>query len=215
MEEIKIIEKPDWVSWDDIHELLLQAHNINKKKGIVTNYSLLPGEKIKEIVGVDGKCWIAMDGNKLVGTTSVGFFIGRDWWNKGEKVAHSCFTGIRRQYQGIGLNDQLGAKMAEYVRSVGVNMIQGDTAENNHTMRKIIELKGYKTVDLYASSSPHYAVRFVKWYCECPFSDQYINRRYKISEKLTKWRYKPGRIERSVFRTFFCRAASVLIRWFM
>ena len=30
MEEIKIVEKPDWISWDDIHELLLQAH---KRKG--------------------------------------------------------------------------------------------------------------------------------------------------------------------------------------
>ena len=33
--DIKIMQKPDWVSWDDIHELLLEAHKKNIKNGIV------------------------------------------------------------------------------------------------------------------------------------------------------------------------------------
>lgn len=74
MEEIKIVEKPDWVSWDDIHELLLQAHKKNYEKGIILGYTQMPGSKIKEKLGDEGQCWVAMDGDKIVGTTSVTYF---------------------------------------------------------------------------------------------------------------------------------------------
>ena len=34
MEEIKVMLKPEWVSWDDIHELLLAAHKKNIEKDL-------------------------------------------------------------------------------------------------------------------------------------------------------------------------------------
>ena len=215
MDDIIIIEKPNHITWDNIHELLLQAHKRNIKKGIISLYAQLPGEEIEKRLGKDGRCWVAMDKDKIIGTTAVSFFIGQNWWNRNKKVAHSCFTGILQQYQGIGLVEQLDAKLIEYVRSLGVEMIQGDTAEGNRAMRKLAELGGYKTVDYFAPKSHHYSIHFVKWYGNCPFSDKYINRRYKVSRYLTRLQYKPGKEERNWLLSKICNIArrGLEIRW--
>ena len=214
MEDIKIIEKPDTISWEDIHELLMEANKNNFKKGIVLRYAKMPGKEIEKTLGKAGRCWVAMDGDKTVGTTSVTFFTGKDWWNKGKIVAHGCFTGILRQYQGIGILEELNKKKYEYSISSGAEMTQGDTDENNKIMRKILKRDGYKTVAFFSSKSNHYSVRIVKWFGECPFTDKYINRRCKISEKLTKWQYKPGKVERSKIVSLMCRAANKIVKIF-
>ena len=212
MDEIKIIEQPDWISWDDIHNLLLEAHKKNIEKGYKSSFALMPGYKIKEKLGEEGRCWVALDGDKLVGTNAVYFYVGRYWWNKGKTVAHSCLTGILQKYQGIGILGKMDAMLVAYVRECGIEMIEGDTAESNQTMLKLVKSGGYKVVGVLAPKSPHYSVRFVKWFGECPFTDKYINRRCKISEKLTKWQYKPGRKERSKIVSLFCKIINKLTK---
>lgn len=212
MEEIKIVEKPDWISWDDIHELLLQAHKRNIEKGIVLKYAQMPGDWIREKLGDEGCCWVALDGDKPVGTTSVTYFQGKSWWNKGKKVAHGCFTGILREYQGIGLMEELNAKKYEHEKAHGADMNEGDTAETNKTVLKVFGKEGYKVVAYFApKNSDHYSVRIVKWLNGCPFSDDYIDRRCKWSKRLTKWQYKPGKIVRSRIFSFICRKVSRLL----
>lgn len=213
MEDIKIVQKPDWVSWDDIHELLLKAHKRNIEKGMVLRYAQMPGDKIKEKLGDEGCCWVALDGDKLVGTTSVTYFQGKSWWNKGKKVAHGCFTGILREYQGIGLMEELNAKKYEHIRSKGVDMTEGDTAETNKTVLKVFGKDGYKIVSYYAPNPNHFSVRIVKWLNGCPYSDQYIDRRFKIAKMLTHWQYKQGKVERSSIVTLLCKALNKLLRY--
>lgn len=211
MEEIKIIEKPDWISWDDIHELLLEAHKKNFEKGIVTRYALMPGEEIKKKLGEEGMCWVALCGNKLVGTDAVRFYKGNSWWNKDKKVAHGCFTGILKDYQGIGIMDEFNQLFREYIRKMGADMSEGDTAEGNRAMRKIMEKGGSKPVSFIAPQSNHYSVRYVKWLNGCPFSDQHIERYFKIARFLTKLQYKPGRIKRNVALSYLCNKIKVIL----
>jgi hypothetical protein len=207
MEDIKVMPKPDWVSFDDIHELLAAAHKRNYEKGIVLAYSQMTGEQIKEKLGDEGQCWVAMDGDKLVGTTSVTFFQGKKWWDRGKKVAHGCFTGILSQYQGLGIMEELNQKKYEYIIQHSVDMTEGDTAETNKTVLKVFGKEGFKVVGFFApQNSYHYSVRLVKWLNGCPYSDEYINRRCKWSERLTKWQYKPGKIERSKITSFLCKS---------
>lgn len=51
---IEIVEKPEWVSWDDIHDVVWKAHENNRKKGVIMSYPSLPGEKNK---GKSRKGW--------------------------------------------------------------------------------------------------------------------------------------------------------------
>ena len=55
---IQIMEKPDWVSWDEIHEVLWRAHEKNREKGIIMAYPSLSGEEIKNKIGNKGKILI-------------------------------------------------------------------------------------------------------------------------------------------------------------
>lgn len=212
MEKIRIMEKPEWVSWDDIHELLLAAHKKNIEKGIIMNYAQMPGEEIRKKLGEEGKCWVAFCGDKLVGTHSVSFFQGNAWWNKGKKVAHGCFTGILKEYQGIGILEELHKQYQEYVLSKEIDMTEGETAEDNQIMRKILNKKGHKTVSFYAPPSNHYNVRTVNWLNGCPFSDKYIERRFNIAKFLTKLQYKPGKIERNHLLSLICGKIKSIMR---
>lgn len=213
MEEITIKQKPDEISWDDIHNLLVEAHKKNVKKGIVLRYAQMTGDEIEKLLGKEGCCWVAMDGSKLVGTTSVTFFNGKSWWNKNKKVAHGCFTGILSNYQGIGIREDFDAKTVAYMRKMGADMIEGDTAENNKIMRKIWEKQGVKIVAYFASASNHYSVRSAYWLDGCPFSERYIKFRFNLSKYLTKLQYKEGKIERNKLLSLMCKVAnSILVR---
>lgn len=212
MEEIKILPKPENISFDDIHELLVEAHKKNYEKGIVLRFSQMSGEEIKQYLGKESECWVAMCGDKLVGTTSVKFFQGKSWWNKGKKVAHGCFTGILKQYQGIGILEDMNALKYAYIKEHGADMNQGDTSEDNRTMLKVLAKDGYKIVSFFAPVGvDHYSVKIVKWLNGCPFSDKYISRRYRWSEKLTKFQFEKGQKERSRFRSIICQGLRKLL----
>ena len=53
--EIQIIEKPDWLSWDEIHDVLWKAHEQNRNNCINMSFPALSGEKIRERIEGKGK----------------------------------------------------------------------------------------------------------------------------------------------------------------
>ncbi len=212
MDEIRVMEKPEWISWDDIHELLFAAHKKNIAKGFTMTSALASGEELQKKLGDKGKCFVAFCGDKLVGTTSVSFFTGHSWYNKGKLVAHSMLSGILPKFQGIGITDDLNKLRDAYIHEMGVKMIHADTAENNKIVRMNAKRNGFIEVSYYAPQSDHYSVNFVKWFEGCPFSESVLEKKCKWSEKLTKLQYKPGKIERSFFLTLFCKAARKILK---
>ncbi len=62
------MEKPEWVSWDEIHEVLWKAHEKNREKGIIMASPSLSCEEIKNKIGNKGKMFLAIVGDKVVGT---------------------------------------------------------------------------------------------------------------------------------------------------
>ena len=211
MVEIKVLSKPEWVSWDDIHELLIAAHKKNIEKGMSMRIPQMSPEELKTKLGEDGRCYVALANDKLVGTTSVRFYQGRSWYDKGQLVAHSMLSAILPKYQGIGITEDLNELRDDYIRKMGAKIIHADTAENNLVVRKKAKLNGFKEVAFHAYKSPHYSVIFVKWLGVCPFSETYIQKKFKISRFLTKLQYKPGRIEKSIFLSFLCKVARKLL----
>ena len=68
---IQVIEKPDWVSWEEIHQVLWKAHEENRRKGMYMAFPALPGEEIRKKIEGHGKMLVAMDGQKIVGTAAI------------------------------------------------------------------------------------------------------------------------------------------------
>lgn len=213
MGEVRVMEKPDWVSWNDIHELLLAAHKKNIEKGMVMGIPQLSGEELKNRVGDKGKCFVALDDKQIVGTTSVSYSIGLHWYDKGLLVAHSMASGILPRYQGIGINEDLTEMRNAHIREMRADLIRADTPENNTIIRKTAKRNGFIDVD-FRFVHNHYSVVFVKWLHGCPFSDSYIKRRFKISKELTKLQFALGKGERSKITSLFCRVIRKAVNLF-
>lgn len=212
MNEIKVMAKPDWVSWDDIHELLQMAHKKNIEKGITMNTTTMSGEEIKKYIGEEGRCFVAFCGDQLIGTTSTRITIGRKWYDKGKIVSKGALSAILPKFQGLGILEEMNELRDAYIAEKGVQVLEGDTPEENMVVRKFVARNGFKEVRYFpASHQNHFSVYFVKWLEGCPFSDKYIQKKFNISKRLTKIQYKPGKVERSRVLSFFCKGLNKIL----
>ena len=194
--DIKIIEKPDWVSWDEIHEVLYQAHASNREHGIIMRKPSLPGSEIAKEIGEDGKMFVAMDGKRVVGTAAI-VVRQKSYWcgTPQEKYACVYFASVLPEYSGQGIFKRLDLKREEEALVMGINKLLGDTHERNYHRLEILKKTGYKFVD-YMVCKDHYNVVCVKWLDGCPYSGWYIKWQFLIRKWYKKLRYKPGRIKR-------------------
>lgn len=206
MEEIKVMPKPEWVSWDDIHNLLIEAHKKNIEKGITMNTTTMSGEEIKKYIGEEGRCFVAFCGDQLIGTTSARITIGEKWYDKGKIVSKGAMSAILPKFQGMGILEEMNELRDAYIAEKGVQVLEGDTPEENTVVRKFVARNGFKEVRFFpAFQQNHFSVYFVKWLEGCPFSDKYIKRYFTISKILTKIQYKPGKVERSRILSSICK----------
>ena len=167
---IKVIEKPDWVSWDDIHNVLWKAHEDNRRRGVQMRFPALPGEDIKKRLENDnGRMFVAIDGQKIVGTAAVKIKNANLWCGKGE-FAYMCFASVLPEYSGRGIYKQLYEYRELECRKRGLYRIMFDTNENNTKVIDINIKNGYKKVS-YRKYDDHFNIVFVKWLDGCPYSD--------------------------------------------
>ena len=168
---IQIVEKPDWVSWDDIHQVLLAAHAENRRKGIVMHFSAVPGEEIrKKIEEGHGTMFVAMDNDKVIATAAVRERKTNLWCGNG-LYAYLCFAAILPEYQGHGIYKKLYIYREREARKMGLDRILFDTHERNMRMLSINKKNGFRLVRYFqASSRDHNNVYMVKWLDGCPFS---------------------------------------------
>lgn len=181
---IQIIEKPDWVSWDDIHNVLWAAHAENRKHGIIMRYASLSGEEIRQRIEGKGCLFCAIDGNKVVGTAALVTRYYYLWFTKGyEPFGYMCFASILPEYKGKGIYKKLILKREQYCREKGLNRMMFDTHEKNFHTREILERNNFKPVK-YIFYKDHFNVVMVKWLDGCPYSDFRIKFEYaKIKMK--------------------------------
>ena len=203
---IKNVEKPDWVSWDEIHEVLWKAHKKNREKGIIMSYPSLSGEEIKNMIGDHGKMFLAVEDNKVVGTLALIVKSGKKWYNTGV-YGYLCLGAVLPEYSGKGIYRSLYQLAESTAKQMNLSVLTRDTNENNVRMLKITKQEGYHFV-AFRVHEDHCNIIRAKWLNGCPYTDEEIAKRYKWSKRLAKWQYKPGRIERSRIITYICRKIS-------
>lgn len=187
--EIKIIEKPDWVSWDDIHDVLWKAHAENRRKGINMALPTLSSEKIGEkIISEGGKMFLAIEGNKIVGTLALIVKSGKRWYNYGQ-YGYLCFGAVLPEYSGKGIYRSLYQLVETTAKQMELSVLTSDTNEKNARMLKITKREGYHFVAMKACKD-HFNIICAKWLEKCPYSLWYIKIRYSMSVLLTKLRYR-------------------------
>lgn len=192
--KIEILEKPERVSWDDIHDVLWKSHAQNREKGINMALPSLPGEKIKEKVEGQGKMLVALCDGKVVGTAAIKTKQPNLWCGKGN-YAYCCFASVLPEYNGLGIFKKLDLKREELAKSMGLNRMLGDTNENNKHRLDIARKAGYIFVDI-SVWKDHYNVVMVKWLNGCPYPNWYCKMQFFIHKWYKKFRFKPGRVKR-------------------
>jgi hypothetical protein len=190
-EEIVYMEKPEWVSWEQIRECIYKGHESNRKQGVFMINTTKSAEEIKSHVG-DGHCFVALKGKEVVGTFSLRFRHSKRWWAKGT-VAYPCLDAILPEYKGSDVYFELDSMRMKCIKDSGVRIIQSNTSEDNTLVRKIVKKKGFKTV-MYTKSgkgADYYSVIMVKWLDGCPYSDKFINFMFNLSKIFVRTVYRP------------------------
>lgn len=179
---IQIVEKPDRISWDDIKKCLFDAHAVNREKGInMANYQW-PAEKIKESIGDNGVMFVALDGDKLVGTAALAEKKSYHWYSKG-KCGYLCFACVIPSYSGFGIYHSLLKKREEIAKTQDFDVLYYDTHCKNEKIISYGEKNGYRKVRFFLTKSKdHHSIVMAKWLKDCPYSNLYCWWKYSISK---------------------------------
>lgn len=179
---IQIVEKPDWVTWDDIKQCLFEAHAQNRAKGINMAHYQWPVERIKDSLGEKGVVLVALDGKRLIGTAAIGDKIGKTWYTRGP-YAYICFDAVIPEYSGKGIFKLLDSKREQLAKNLGYRTLVFDTHSNNFHRQEIALKNGFRLVRFFrASSKDHYSVVMAKWLDGCPYSSFYCWIKFQLSK---------------------------------
>lgn len=169
MQEIHIIEKPERISYEDIRVLLHKAHQENISKGIVLRTLTYSAEELENQVRENGgTTFIAMDGEKLVGTMSCWTANCNRWCYKGT-VMKMMRVGVDPSYRGRGIASMLYEQVEEITKNKQIKVVYFDTADNNERMLQFGEKVGFIKVSFFINDEGKYFIGLMKWLDKCPF----------------------------------------------
>ena len=195
MEDIKILEKPDWITWDDIAECIHEGQATNNKKGFDMQFGHLKGDELeKDIKGKSGEgyTFVALnEHNKVVGTQSMTVTYLNKWWHKG-KSSLRCNSATLPEYRGTDVYFGLREAIENKEKELGINVVWGTTSEKNEIVLKLQKKYGWKYVAYIPSpmKREYFSYCFVKWKDVCPYEDWVINLRFKLSRLYSRTVYK-------------------------
>ncbi len=185
-----IIPKPESITWEEISQVLQNAHKKNLEAGVFMPFPFMKPEEIREKVeSKNGVMFVALLNGQLVGTGVV-MFIDMDLWCGKGKYAYSCFDAVLPEHAGKGIYKAIALKQEEYAKSNNINRIFFDTHEKNHRMIKVSKKSGYELVD-YKIRKDHNSVLMVKWLEKQPYSHFQCMKNYlkiKLDKKYYLWK---------------------------
>ena len=193
MSEIQFMEKPDWVSWEDVKKCLNAAHQTNKKHGFEMRNSTISTDELLEEVK-DSRCFIALVDNTVVGVTCFRIENKKKWWRRGPAIYHFG-DGILPQYRGTDVYFNVQALKYKFVEESGVRVQYFRTSSNNRTVIKINKKYGFKLVQFHPTPKKvanYYNVTMVKWDNGCPFPDWFLKFMFNLSRIVTTTFFKRG-----------------------
>ena len=210
MNEVKIIEKPDTISFEAIWDILHRAHSTNLEKGIIMHTTELSADELERYIQPEGKCFIAIKDDEIIGTASYRIRKRIDWYVQG-KFLDEVLVGVVPEHTGEHIYSLLYNAIETSARELEIPLIVFNTAENNKRKQIICKKKGFQYVGFFvAEDNDHYSVIMAKWLDGCPFSKTKIWFRYHKRKNYIRFRYKPGKIERPLFS--FIKKAYIRIR---
>ena len=189
--DIQFLEKPNWVSWDDIRKCLNAAHKTNKKSGFEMRNSTISTEDLLETMK-DAHCFVALVGDKVVGVSCVKIENKKKWYVRGP-VIYYFGDGILPEYRGTDVYFGINELRDKFVRESGIKIHYFLTSEHNKTIIKINKKYGFKLVQYQPTKlkmANYYQVTMVRWDDGCPFPDWFLKFMFNLSKIVSKVFFK-------------------------
>ena len=124
--------------------------------------------------------FVAVEGDKLVGTLALIPYTGVLWHNKGQ-YGYLCLGAVLPEFSGQGINRSLYQTVEKNAKKMESKVLTRDTNEKNGRMLKITKQEGYYYVG-YKVQKDHCSIIRAKWLDGCPYSILYIKTRFLHSK---------------------------------
>lgn len=196
---MEIVEKPDWITWEDIHACIHKAHAANVSKGMEMKTLQYSAQELEERLGryaIKSKVFVALDGTRLVGVAAVTLEKKNRWCYSGD-VAHLHFAAVDPEYRGMNIYGKLSQLRYDFAYENNCVAVEFFTAEDNRRVQEINVGQGFQYVDFIAPSDSFlYYVLMAKIISGNKPSALHVRMRFFLKKLKTKLLYKPGHIRR-------------------
>lgn len=183
---LNVIKKPDYISIDDIADVLHDAHKVNSANGMHFSAAVNTGAELMEHVGEDGQFYVIMDGEKPCAVGAVKYRKWNKWFCKGELCGDIMLVGVKEQYKGMGLSRKLFQTIEEDAFK-RCSILTMNTAERNTIMLNSRTRDNWIYVDSFShEGTDFYSVMLAKWKDHCPYSKIYCNMMYQCRKALVR-----------------------------
>lgn len=158
IEKLQIIEKPDYISWEEITELLHAAFKERKDQGLSYLATRQSVETTKQRVA-DGICLVALYDNKLVGTVTlqINKIIDqkRKWYHE-SSYAYSKQLAVLPEFKGKGIGKALQNARLQICFDNNVDALIFDTSHKAESLISRFLWLGAQKIDFISHSTTNY-----------------------------------------------------------
>lgn len=187
---IRIMPKPEFISYEDIQNCLTKAHEINAKKGLFYATQSQTVEKLKEKLK-DSVTYVAInEKNQVVATASLQFRKINHWYHNGD-IGLLKLVGVLPEYSGKKLALLLLLLLRRFeAQTRGIEVVVSDSAEENIAIRNLYLNNGFKIVDCCKYPTNNFiSVVYAFWFHGCPYSDEELITKFGNHKKelLLQW----------------------------
>lgn len=153
MGSVRVLQKPEMVSYDDIHDIIVSAH-ASLDNGITLNSTKLTGSDLSRIIGHSGICLVAYLDNRLAGTASI-CWEQIDRWGYHEIFGTVRFLAVEPWARGKGIGTALMREVISICSAQNRKSILS-TVYNNKVAKALYRKNNYIPIRHYGEG--HYCV---------------------------------------------------------
>lgn len=172
--EIKIVPKPEEVSWEEITELLHLAFKERADQEIdylAVNQDVITTKKRAK----GGICLIALHKNKLVGTALLHIRKGRKWY-EGKNYGYFSQLGIHPDYKRRGIATMFFEERMNICHEHGVDAVTFHVSSKAKSILSLHEKLGAQKVSFFSNSNNNYYSIYLRY----PVKSKEINFIYRF-----------------------------------
>ncbi|SEK88822.1 GNAT family N-acetyltransferase [Ruminococcus albus] len=185
MAEIEIKTKDDNITLDEVNAVIEKSFTVAMKQEKMEFATVKFDKKEFQKLTEEAKltCFVAMDGNKVVGTMTYTLVDWKRWYQNG-KAPKLRYMAVLPEYSGRHIATNLAEAVKLYAQDQGYNLLFLSTPSKNKIAQKMYKKLGFSKLR-YKIVSGHGVIEMGYWKNGCPYSEAKVKHEYFRSVLIT------------------------------